>query len=156
MLSLLIGWRSLIRHKRRTIITGLAVALSLALMLVFVGLGDDGHARMAEMGIRLGAGHVLVQGKGYQEEQTLERLVLHPAEVIAAARKLPGVEQAVERVRTSGLLSAVGLSASVMLSGVDPELQPTVPSLASAQQRVSGSYLRRRERSDSARVTAAI
>jgi len=42
------------------------VAVSLAMMLAFVGMSDDSHARMAELGIRMGAGHVLVQGKGFQ------------------------------------------------------------------------------------------
>ncbi len=144
-LSARLGWRSLVRHTRRTIITAAAISLSLALMIVFVGLADDGHARMAEMGIRLGSGHVLIQGRGFQEEQTLDRLIVDPADVAARARAVPGVIQTAVRVRASGLLSAGELSSAVLLSGVDPLVEPTVSSIASAEKRVAGDYLRRRQ-----------
>jgi ABC-type lipoprotein release transport system permease subunit len=126
-------------------ITSAAVSLSLALMLFFVGMADDGHARMAEIGIRLGAGHVLVQGRGYQQEQTLDRLVPNPQQVVEKARAVPGVQHAVLRVRSSGLLSAGELSSAVMLSGVDPTIEPEVSDIAATSKRASGFYLRPRD-----------
>lgn len=144
MLSFRLAWRSFIRHKRRSIITATAISLSLAMMIAFVGLGDDGHARMAEMGIRLGAGHVLVQGKGYQQMQTLDHLVAEPDRVVAAAKKLPGVRAVVQRVRASGLIVAGEVSAPVLVSGVDPAIEPDVSDIASPAKRIAGDYLRRR------------
>ena len=90
-LILRLAWRSLTRHRRRTVITLAAVSLSLGLMIIFVGLGDDGHERMAKIGIRLGAGYVLVQGKGYQKTQTLDHLVHDPRRVIEVARASQGL-----------------------------------------------------------------
>ena len=63
-LTFKLAWRSFIRHRRRSIITLTAVSVSLAMMIIFAGIADDGHARMVELGIRLGQGHVLLQGKG--------------------------------------------------------------------------------------------
>ena len=148
MLSLRLGWRSLVRHTRRTIITSAAIAISLAMMIFFVGIADDGHARMAEMGIRLGAGNVLVQGRGYQDEQTLEHLVSDPAAVAARAAEVPGVVATAVRVRASGLLSAGEMSSAVLLSGVDPSTEPAVSDIASEAKRASGQYLRRRKDMD--------
>lgn len=148
MLSLLLGWRSFVRHRRRSIITTIAIALSLAMMITFVGLGDDAHARMAEMGIRLGSGHVIVEARGYLDEQTLDRLVTDPDAVIAQAKNLPGVVEAAPRLDTSGLLRAGELSSAVLVSGVMPRVEPAVSSIASAQGRVRGDYLRRREEMD--------
>lgn len=144
MLSLLLGWRALVRHKRRSIITASAISLSLAMLLVFVGLAADGHARMAELGIRMGAGHVLVQGKGYQEELSSSLVVPDPAPVVQAARAIPTVTHAVMRVRATGLMSAGELSAAVMLSGVEPLVEPAVSTIAASDKRVRGAYLRRR------------
>lgn len=144
MLVARLGWRSLLRHRRRTIITGCAVALSLAMMLFFVGVTDDSHARMAELGIRLGGAHVVVQGAGYQRDRTLDHLVEAPGEVMAVARRLPEVTAAVPRVRVSGLLSTGESSAPVAVSGVDPELEPRVSSIAAPGRRVAGAYLRPR------------
>jgi ABC-type lipoprotein release transport system permease subunit len=146
MLILKLAWRSIIKHKRRSIITGGAVALSLAMMLIFVGVGDDGHARMAELGIRMGAGHVLIQGKGYQKTQTLDHLVPEPARVIAAAKRIPRVEHVVPRVRVTGLLSTGESSAPVLASGVDPELEVEASDLSAKRRRRAGAYIRSRDR----------
>ncbi len=144
MLTLMLAWRSFVRNKRRSIITAAAISLSLALMIVFVGLADDGHARMAEMGIRFGSGHVLIQGKGYQEQQTLDRLVTDPQRVVQLAKQIPEVKEAVVRVHASGLITAAERSSAVLLSGVDPTLEPLVSDIASEKKRVAGDYLRRR------------
>lgn len=145
MISLRIAWRSLLRHRRRSIITASAIALGLAMLLVFVGLNDDAHYRMAEIGIRLGGGHVVVQGEGYQEEQTLEHLVDDPERVVRAARRLPQVAQVTERVSTGGLASSGSKSAAVQIAGVDPAREPLVSSIASPAKRIAGDYLRPRE-----------
>ena len=144
MLILKLAWRSMIRHRRRSIITGGAIALSLAMMLVFVGLADDGHDRMAELGIRMGAGHVLVQGAGYQASRTLEHRIADPGRVLAAARSVPRVRHAVPRVRVTGLLSTGDSSAPVLASGVDPALEVKASDLPDPRRRRQGAYLRSR------------
>jgi ABC-type lipoprotein release transport system permease subunit len=115
------------------------------MMLIFVGIGDDGHARMAQIGIRMGAGHVLIQGQGYQRTQTLDHLVEDPARVLAAARRHPLVKLAVPRVHASGLLSTGDSSAPVLVSGVDPDLELQVSEIPSPDKRVAGAYLRQRD-----------
>ncbi len=137
-----LAWRSFRRHRRRSIITVAAISLSLAMMIIFVGIADDGHARMAELGIRMGAGHVLVQGKGYQAAETLDHLVADPARVFERVGALPGVTDAVPRVRTTGLISAGEKSAPALVSGVDPEKEPAASSLPDERRRRSGAYLR--------------
>ena len=141
-LILKLAWRSFRRHRRRSIITVAGISLSLAMMIFFVGIADDGHARMAELGIRMGAGHVLVQGKGYQAEETLDHLVPSYQKLLQRVRTLPGVEVAVPRVRTTGLISAGEKSAPVLVSGVDPELEPSASSLPDERRRQAGAYLR--------------
>ena len=75
MLALPLAWRSFVRHKRRSLITGAAVAFGLAMMIAFVGLADDAHHRMANMGIRLGSGHVLVQNPDYEAAQDIDAAI---------------------------------------------------------------------------------
>jgi len=142
MLILRIAWRSFLRHKRRSIITGAAIALGLAMMLAFLGIAHDAHMRMAELGIRLGSGNVVVQGKGYQDDQTLDHVVADPDQVMAAARKLPGVSQVVARVRGGGLLSTGEQSSAVMVGGVDPTREPQASMIDAPKSRIAGEYLR--------------
>jgi ABC-type lipoprotein release transport system permease subunit len=142
ILLLRLAWRSVWRHRRRSIITGAAISLGLAMMLIFVGIGDDGHARMAQSGVRLGAGHILVQGRGYQEQRTLDSLVPAPEKVISLAREIPSVAQVALRVQTSGLISAGDRSSSVHVSAVDPVVEARVSDFAAPKNRVAGEYLR--------------
>ncbi len=155
-LTFKLAWRSFIRHRRRSIITLTAVSVSLAMMIIFVGIADDGHARMAELGIRLGQGHVLVQGKGYQSAETLDYLVPDPARVIAAARKIPAVQNAAPRVRAMGLLSTGEKASPVLVSGVDPDTEPLVSTIPDKKRRVKGAYLRSREKMPYANMPADI
>jgi ABC-type lipoprotein release transport system permease subunit len=142
MLTLKLAWRAFLRHKRRSIITGAAIALGLALLLVSFGLGNASHDQMIDMGVRMGAGHVTVQAAGYADEPTLDHVVENPAPVIAAARALPRAELVVPRVRASGLLTAGASSAAVAVSGVAPELEARASLIASPDSRVAGDYLR--------------
>jgi len=142
MVTLRIAWRSFLRHRRRSIITTCAVCMGLAMMLVFSGIGKNGHDRMAEMGIRLGSGNVVIQGRGFQEEQTVDYRVENPDHVIAIAEKIPGVAHVVPRVQANGLISSGATSAPVIIQGVDPTLEPAVSDIASEKKRVAGAYLR--------------
>ncbi len=144
MLTLRLAWRSFLRHRRRSLITGAAIALGLAMMLAFLGLGQDAHTRMAELGIRLGGAHVTVQGAGYQNDQTLDHVVTDPDQVIAAARTIPGVSAVVPRVHGSGLISTGAASAGVAIVGVDPDREAAVSSIV--KSKVKGEYLRPRAR----------
>ena len=145
MLTFKLAWRSFLRHWRRTAITLGGVSISLAMMIAFVGIADDGHARMAELGIRMGAGHVVVQGKGYQAAETLDHLVPDPARIIRKAQALPQVTAAAPRVRVMGLMSTGDKSQPVMISGVDPAVEPRVSEIPDPRRKVSGAYLRTRQ-----------
>jgi ABC-type lipoprotein release transport system permease subunit len=142
MLILRIAWRSFMRHKRRSIITASAIAFGLALLLVSIGLNTDAHNKMADMGIRMGSGHVVVQGKGFLDEQTLDYTVPDPGALIAAAEGMDHVVTVLPRVQASGLLAAGGSSAAVAIAGVDPQKEPAISLIAAGKRRVKGEYLR--------------
>ncbi|PIE17582.1 MAG: hypothetical protein CSA65_08530 [Proteobacteria bacterium] len=141
-LSFRLGWRSFLRHKRRSIITGLAIALSLGLMLFTVGFSRGTHEAYIEQGVRLGAGHVVVQGRGYHQEQTLDRLVVDPPKVVRVARALPEVRHVAVRLRAEALISAGEHSAAIGVTGVDPASERSTSELPA--KRVLGHYLRSR------------
>jgi lipoprotein-releasing system permease protein len=146
MLTLKLAWRGFVRHRWRSAITALAVSLGLAMLLAFVGIADDGHARMAELGIRMGSGNVLVEAKGYREAQTLD-YVVHDADAIAdTIAKRSDVSAAAVRLRTSGLIAAGAHSAPVLVAGVDPEREQAASDLAGKTLRVAGEYLRPRSK----------
>src|SRR3569623_166514 len=80
--------RNLLRQRRRTLILLITVVLSLALLLVLTGLADGGHQAMADIGVRMGLGHVVVYPAGYRADPTLEHTIDDPAAIESAIAKL--------------------------------------------------------------------
>ncbi len=156
MMTLRLAWRSFVRHRRRSIISSAAIAFGLGLMLWFVGISTDSHKQMIDLGIHMGSGHIIVQGKGFQEAQTLDHVLVDPAPVIAAAKKLPGVQHIARRVLSGGLLTAGDRSAATILAGVEPKIEPKISKIASAGCRVRGHYLRTRSELDFTKQPADI
>jgi ABC-type lipoprotein release transport system permease subunit len=156
VLAFRLAWRSFVRHKRRSVITSAAIAFGLALMLWFIGISTDSHEKMIDLGIRMGAGHVIIQGKGFHEAQTLDHALLDPAPALRAARQTEGVQHIARRVLSGGLITAGDRSSAVILAGVEPRIEPQISKIASPDSRVHGDYLRRRADREFANAPADI
>ncbi|MBN2361852.1 MAG: ABC transporter permease [Deltaproteobacteria bacterium] len=115
--------RNLRRHLRRTVITGAAIGLGLAMLIVWVGIADGAHGQMIDSGVGALAGHVVVQGAGWQKTRRAEIAVPGtPALRRQIAKLVPGATL-VPRVFVQGLLSSPTGSVGVALSAVEPALE---------------------------------
>ncbi len=119
-----IAWRNLWRNTRRTLLTSLTVALGLALLLFFLGLGDGSHQQMIESAVEMGSGHLLVQAKGYSKQGGVDQ-TLQPSQIEAVRNWLSEQTRAkvlhlAPRVFASALASSASGASGVQLIGVDP------------------------------------
>lgn len=130
-----------LRNRRRTLLTAIAISLSFALLIVFTGMGDGAHETMAEIGVSMGLGDVVVQARGYQDDPTLDHLIEHPDAIRRAIEELPGVEHIAPRLRTDALMTAGATSVGVELSGVDPAIEPEVSKIDTPRSMVAGHAL---------------
>jgi ABC-type lipoprotein release transport system permease subunit len=97
---------------------------------------------MADIGVRMGLGHVVVYPAGYREDPSLDRLIEDPAAVEAAVAKLgPAVAHVAKRLRTDGLVQAGATSIGVTISGGDPAIEPLVSHISSPKVLVQGGTL---------------
>ncbi len=125
---LIIAWRNLWRHPRRTLLTVGSAALGLALLLIFLGLGDGGHAQMIESAVRMGSGHVVIQQKGYQTRGGVANVLKGPdlrlAEswAKAASESFP-IRHVLRRTFASGLASSADGATGVQIIGIQPGLE---------------------------------
>lgn len=137
-----IALRNLLRQRRRTLILLVTIVFSFALLLVFTGLADGGHQAMADIGVRMGLGHVVVYPAGYREDPSLDRLIDDPAGVEAAIRELgPEVAHVAPRIRTDGLIQAGATSIGVTIDGGDPAIEPLVSHISEPGVLVQGGSL---------------
>lgn len=144
-------WRDLWRNRRRTALTGLVMVFAVAVMIVFVGVGDGSHTSMISSATDTLLGHVQVQHAEFRDEpdllHRLEAADLGPA--VALVEGTEGVRAWAPRLITGGLVSrrTVDLSSEALAKedgddpvdlssegalvlGVDPAREARVTSLA--------------------------
>lgn len=126
-----IAWRNLWRHSRRTLLTALAFAAGVFLLIISLGLGDGVHEKLIETGVELGSGHVVVEARDARldatRDATLSAATAQAAErVLSSARLKRYIEGFAPRLVVSGLLSSANNSTGVSVIGVEPARERAV------------------------------
>jgi ABC-type lipoprotein release transport system permease subunit len=134
-----LAWRNLGRNRRRTLITGGAIAMGLAMLVFSSGTSEGVTNTMISKGSGSAAGTVVVQAPGWQEERKLGQLVQDSG--VTAARLAEALPEAVltRRVFLRGLITSPSGSAAVSLTAVDPLAEAQVNDLD--DRLVEGGYL---------------
>ncbi len=136
-----LAFRDLTRNKRRSLLTLLAVALGLTLLIVTNGLVEGEMAGALENTIRLQTGHVQVRADSYEEDKVSlkwEKLLNDISNLAARAQALPGVKAATPVLWASGILGSQDETTVVRVFGIDPQSAAYAPIKESI---VAGSFL---------------
>ncbi len=131
MLNLIkMAFRNLGRHRRRSALSALAMAVALALLL-FMAAFFKGEMRSAmEDTLRLSSGHLQVRDVDYDPDKSSVAwgyLIENPAQVADQIAALGPVKFATPRLFASGIVSAGNDSAGVQIMGVDPASEANAP-----------------------------
>ncbi|MCC6455311.1 MAG: ABC transporter permease [Caldilineaceae bacterium] len=117
-----IAYRDLGRNRRRSILSGIAVALGLGLLILMNGYIAGVMEESLQNDIRLRTGHVQIRAATYEEEKVSLQwadLLDDPEGLAARARALPGVKAAAPVLWASAILNTIDDSAGLSLYGVD-------------------------------------
>jgi ABC-type lipoprotein release transport system permease subunit len=118
----IIAYRDLGRNRRRTVLTVIAVALGLALLILLNGWIAGIVEDSLQNSIRLRTGHVQMRAESYQEEKLglqWQDLLDEPETLVAQAIALPEVKAAAPVLWASGILNTIDESAGVRIFGID-------------------------------------
>ncbi len=143
-LFLAMAWRNVWRHRRRSVLTVMTIALGLAFNIFMRALGDGFHEQMVDNSVRAHIGHIQIHRAGYHDDPAITKTLPELDKIRSAIDALPGVRGASFRVLGDGLASSAENSAGVSVVGVDPEREPTVTTIHRAV--VRGRYLERGRR----------
>lgn len=140
-LYLRLAWRNIWRHRRRTIIIVLAMALGLALMMFYDGLIAGFNQAIYGNAIKILGGNIQVHADGYGSKANQKPLLplVDDQAVVQAALSNPQVLAATRRINTGGLASSRGGAFTVGITGIEPEQE--LPVNLAAQHVVAGNYL---------------
>ncbi|MCB0325278.1 MAG: ABC transporter permease [Bdellovibrionales bacterium] len=137
--ALRIGWRSIGRNRRRTVLTLLAIGFATAVLVFFVALQLSSYSASINATTALFSGHLQVQRAGYLDRPQIRQSFADPRALREAILGLPGVRAGSVRGFGFALLSSAERSIGAQLVGVEPEREAQVSSIAGVIRR--GRYL---------------
>jgi ABC-type lipoprotein release transport system permease subunit len=145
-LSLRLAWRNIWRHRRRTLIVAAAIALGLALMMLYDGMVAGFNQAIYGNAIRVLGGNIQIRAAGYHDRAGGAELLplADDAAVVEAARAQPQVLAASRRIYTSGMATNRAGAFGVSIIGVEPEQEQPVSLMA--QHVVAGRWLNAADR----------
>ena len=137
---LVLAWRNLWRHRKRTVITLSSIAIGFGLAVLSIGIGDGSHNSLIRNAIKLGEGHLTIQPRGYIEAPANHKYL---ADGLALSKKLAAlnipanIEPRISlQVLSSTANNSVGAALEGLTSQKDPRIEMLEPLL------VSGAWLK--------------
>lgn len=115
--------RNLTRNPARTVLTGTAIALCVALTVWGANFEYGGWQARLESSITAVSGHVVVGADGYVEDPEPERVVSDSEALADAIRQHVTGARVLRRAVVGGLLTSPRNTSQAMVSGVEPELE---------------------------------
>ncbi len=116
-----LAWRNLLRNRRRSAITIVAVGLNTAVLIVALGLIGGFQRLLVHNATRLVVGDAQLHAVGYLRSHRFHDAIPSPERIVEAA-SAQGI-QAVARAYGDGLIAAGTKSAGASLWGVEPRAE---------------------------------
>lgn len=124
------AYRNLLRHRRRSALSALALAVALALLLFMAAFFKGEMRSSLEDTLRLNSGHLQVRNANYDPDKfsvAWEYLIENPYQIADQIAALGPVKLATPRLFASGIVSAGSNSVDVQIMGVDPASEANAP-----------------------------
>lgn len=138
MLTLKIALRHLLRHKRRSLLTGLSMLVGFVLACFFIGWADGTYNHIIDTFARNRSGHIQIHREGYRDKKSLYKTIDAPEEVGRELERIDRIVSWAPRLLAAGLVSVSEKSAGAEVFGVDPEAEDRTMNLSG--QVVEGAY----------------
>lgn len=127
-----LGWRNVLRNRRRSVITILAIAVGLAALTFLWGFVDGQNGQMIENSTRYFAGDAQVHLRGYHDDPSLDLTIARATPVVEAITHDPDVAATSVRLEGPALASFGDKSRGVVVVGVSPGDEARVTTLFDA------------------------
>lgn len=120
MMIFRLAYRNIRTNLRRSIITVLAIAMGLMVLILSGTLRTGQYDQMINSGVSQLAGHVVIQKKGFQEERELEMFVEGHSVLRAQLKEEFPAATITTRSFVGGLLTSTAGSSFATLTAIDP------------------------------------
>jgi ABC-type lipoprotein release transport system permease subunit len=133
-----LAWRNIFRNKRRTYITGTAIAIGLAALIfldaLYIGMANN----MIASATASFTGEGQVHGRGFLQTQDANKTVADLDGVVAVLKTEPLVKDLTVRTLSQGMATSTANVNPVLLVGIEPETEKNLSQVDDVL--VQGSY----------------
>lgn len=134
-----LAWRNVLRNKRRTVLSGLAVGIGLAAMIFVDGLYKGMLESMIRTATDTFLGQAQIHAEGFRNTLEVEKTINRSEDIMKSLRSESLISGFSPRTVSFGMLSSAGGVNSVVLYGIQPETEKHISMLDEALR--SGDYL---------------
>ncbi len=134
-----IAWRNILRNKRRTFLSGLAVGIGLASMMFVDGLFTGMLDSMIRTATDTFLGQAQIHAEGFTDTLEVEKTINNSKVILNDLKSEEGVTLYTPRTISFSMLSSAGGVKSVMLYGIYPETEKDISLIDETIQK--GTYL---------------
>ncbi|HVZ79870.1 MAG TPA: ABC transporter permease [bacterium] len=131
-LLLRMGWRNILRNRRRTLLTASIIALGLACLILMDAFIQGMVKNLVATATDTFLGQAQVHAAGFRTELKVEQTIHDLPGVVETLRTDPDVAAFVERIQVMGMVSSAADAESVGVFGVDPEKEKKLSKIAQA------------------------
>ncbi len=135
-----LGWRSIWRNRRRTIITLSSMTLGLVLAVFFIAMAEGVYEKMTDDAVRMLGGHITLEHPEYRDAPAVDLTVPEVDRYRKDLEAIPAVESTKVLVLGQGVLKSGGGAVGITLIGVEPATEKLTSPMA--RKIVAGSYLK--------------
>jgi putative ABC transport system permease protein len=124
-----ISWRSILRNKRRTLLTMLGVIFGSIALSLFSGFLDGVFENLREMTIHSRLGHIQITRPGYRDFGAMEPQkysIDNFEELKAELLKVPGVQFVTKRFEFYGLISNGDATVNFLATGMEEDVDSKI------------------------------
>lgn len=133
-----LAWRNLFRNTRRTVLSGLAIGIGLAGLILMDAMvrGELNEAVLSATATF--PGQAQIHHRDFRRTLAVEATLAEPDRVLAELAQEPLVKAFAPRVLSYAMLSSPADASSVLLYGIDPQREAAVSQLALARVKGHG------------------
>ncbi len=115
-----LAWRNLLRNRRRTVISGLAIGVGLGALMLTDAMMRGTINSMVSMATSSFMGQAQIHRFGFRQSRDVQLTIAGPEELLSALRRDPMVKDFAPRTFSLAMISSPANVAGVELVGVDP------------------------------------
>ncbi len=126
MLLIKLGWRNILRNKKRMLPAGLAIAVGLAALIALDALVVGMKENMIINATNTFLGHGQIHAKGFKETFEADNIIKNFKKTVSGLNSEEKIASYTIRTETVGMLSSALNVETVMIFGIDPETEKNI------------------------------